>query len=162
MRAAWLACFLWVAPAFAANPDVLDPNAITQCDGGTFDMSQCMQAEVEKAEKLLGLVNHSYSLYIDQLQSQANADAEHIQHLREALAASQTHFAAYVKTMGELVYWSDYPGTIRQISTPMVRHKLIMEQIMRLLTSCTGMIPDQTEFDLTHEGWCVSDALAGE
>jgi hypothetical protein len=57
--------------------------------------------------------------------------------------------------MGKLNYWHDYPGSIRQITTPQTRHGIIYQHAVRLLVICQGMeYQEQKTYDLSHTDWC--------
>lgn len=161
MRALLLAlCCLVAAVAYAEEtPDgFFRADDVSKCDGTTLEMSQCIASENEKAQQLLANIEDSFTDYILQLEKEEWASPEQVQKMREFLAQSSKDFAVYAESMSNLQYWNDADGTIRMISAPMQQHTLYVQQIKQMLSICTGMVPDQTEFDLSNTSWCISDA----
>ena len=156
MRAcSWIAVCMVAAAPVAAQAELFDPKAIRRCDGTTVAMSQCMIDEEEKARRLLEAVTKSFENYITYVSQQDYTEKEQVQELRAALDLVKKHGTFYADAMGSLSYWNDYPGTIRQLSTPAMRHALLVQQAKDMMTICTGEIPKNTSFDLDNTSWCA-------
>ena len=159
-RSLWILLCLIAAPSFAAEPELFDPKAIKLCDGTTVDMSQCMMAEEEKARRLLKAVIKSFEDYIAYVAKQNYTEEQQVKELKAALKSVKKHGVAYAEAMGSLTYRNDYPGSIRQLSTPAMRHKLLVRQAEDLIAICTDRVPTTANFDLNSTSWCMGQESA--
>jgi hypothetical protein len=130
------------------------------CVGNTMEVSDCISAQADKADRWLKSIVASYVRRLGASTEEAKKAGfgfydgyDPVGNLRK----SQDLFEKYRETMASFAYDAAYPGSMRQLDLPAARYQLTIDRIRFLLVSCRYLNPTDPlppRVDLSKTDWC--------